>query len=233
MSKKTDWQIPLDAMDPSVLLSTSAARLMSQPSVRADWESALLESKSLVHPAAVWEHVRVSQFLHDRLIMENGTVLTGGPIAQVMAGAEQLIVGVCTVGSEVSLAAADARQQGATMRSIFLDAFGTYTVGMIREQMVAMFEKEMKSQGLHISTMLSPGESTWPISQQAALFTLVDASQIGVSLTGTLMMDPMKSTSMVMGYGSQSLGSEGATNCDFCTIKDTCPGSKVRESQAV
>lgn len=205
---------------------------MARPSVREDWEIAMAESQTLVQPAAIWEMVPIREFRHNRLVMANGAVLTGGPIAQVMSGAEQLIVGVCTSGEPISRAAITAKQSGSLMRAMFYEMFGAYVVGMVRQQMVEMFEREIKSQGLHISTMLSPGESTWPVSQQAELFTLVDASRIGVSLTDTMMMNPMKSLSMVMGFGPNQLGSEGATNCDFCTIRDTCPSSQAGTRKA-
>ena len=227
MPIRTDWNIPLDEDQIKALLSGSMSRLMSKPSFREDWEIALAESQTLIQPAAIWEIAPVREFRHDRLIMENGAVLTGGPIDQVMSGAKQLIVGVCTVGPAISLASAAAKQNGSLMRSMFYETFGTYVVGMIRQQMVEMFENEIKSEGLHISTMLSPGESTWPVSQQAELFTLVDASKIGVSLTSSMMMNPMKSLSLVMGFGPNPLGSEGATNCDFCTMRETCPSSQA------
>jgi hypothetical protein len=227
MPIKTDWNISLNEVDPTILLSGSITRMLSKPGVREDWEIALAESQALIQPAAVWAFAQVGKFLHERVVMENGAVLTGGPIAEVMAGAEQLIVGVCTAGAAISRASSAAKQNGSLMRSMFYDLFGTYAVGMVRQQMVDMFEKEIRSQGLHISTMLAPGESTWPVSQQAALFSLVDAAQIGVTLTETMMMNPFKSASMVMGFGPNPLGSEGATNCDFCTIRDTCPSSQA------
>lgn len=227
MPIRTDWNISLDEVDPTALLSPSMTRIMAKPGVRADWDIALAESKNLVRPAAVWEYAPVREFRHERIIMHNGAVLKGGPIVQVMSGAEKLIVGVCTAGAAITAAANEAKQSGSLMRSMFYETFGAYVVGMVRQQMVDMLEKEVRSQGLHISTMLSPGESTWPITQQAELFSLVDAGQIGVTLTATMMMNPMKSLSLVMGMGANPLGSEGATNCDFCTIKDTCPGSQA------
>lgn len=228
MPTKTDCTIDLNEVDPVILLAGSATRMLAKPNVRKDWEIALEDSQKLAQPAAVWNYAPVREYRHDRIIMENGAVLTGGPIAEVMAGAEKIIVGVCTAGRAIDEAALNAKKNGAFMRSMFYEVFGNYVVGMVREQMVEMFEKDIKTQGLHISTMLSPGESTWPVAQQAELFTLVDASLIGVRLTETMMMDPVKSTSMVMGFGANTLGSEGATNCDYCTMKDTCPASKTR-----
>ncbi len=234
MPIRSDWNISLDDVEPQALLSGSMERMMAKPSVRADWDIALAESKKLVHPAAIWEFVKVREFRHQRIILEkNGAVLTGGPIADVMSGAEQIIVGVCTSGAEITQAAVAAKQNGMLMRAMFYEMFGAYVVGMLRQQMVEMFEREIRSQGLHISTMLSPGESTWPVDQQSVLFSLVDAAQIGVSLSATMMMNPMKSLSMVMGFGTQPLGSEGATNCDFCTMRDTCPASQAGTRSAV
>ncbi len=227
MPIRTDWTIPFDQIDPQILLSSSMTRMLAKPSVRADWDAALSESPALIQPAAIWAYAPVRELRHNRIVMHNGAVLTGGPIAEVMAGAEQLIVGVCTVGEAISQAAITAKQSGQLMRAMFYELFGGYAVGMIRQQMVEQFEREIRTQGLHISTMLSPGESTWPVNQQAELFSLVDAAQIGVRLTATMMMNPMKSLSLVMGFGPNPLGSEGATNCDFCTMRDTCPASQA------
>lgn len=227
MPIQTDWKIPLNEEDVKPLLSGSMDRMMAKPSVREDWEIALTESQKLAQPAAIWEYVPVREYRHDRLIMHSGAVLKGGPFAQVMSGAEHLIVGVCTAGEAIGQAAVAAKQNGSLMRAMFYELFGAYVVGTVRQRMVEMFEQEIKSRGLHISTMLSPGESTWPVEQQAVLFTLVDASQIGVSLSPTMMMKPMKSLSLVMGFGRNPLGSEGATNCDFCTMRDTCPNSQA------
>lgn len=227
MPIRLDWNIALDEIDPKALLTGSMERMMAKPSVRADFETALADSRKLARPAAIWEYVPVREFRHERIIMENGAILKGGPIAEVMSDAEHLIVGVCTAGAAIGQAAVDAKQNGMLMRAMFYEMFGAVVVGSVREQMVEMFEKEIRSQGLHISTMLSPGESTWPIEQQAVLFSLVDAARIGVTLSATMMMNPMKSLSMVMGFGRNELGSEGATNCDFCTMRDTCPSSKA------
>jgi hypothetical protein len=35
-------------------------------------------------------------------------------------------------------------------------------------------------------------------------------------------MTPIKSLSLIIGIGSQPMGIEGASNCDFCTIKERC-----------
>ncbi len=60
------------------------------------------------------------------------------------------------------------------------------------------------------------------------IFSLLDASQIKVSLSPSMVMSPVKSLSLILGIGSQPVGVEGASNCDFCTIKDRCAYQRLR-----
>jgi hypothetical protein len=60
------------------------------------------------------------------------------------------------------------------------------------------------------------------VDEQAVIFKLLDAGRIGVSLTPSLVMRPIKSLSLIVGLGSGPLGVEGGSNCDFCTIRERC-----------
>ena len=74
-----------------------------------------------------------------------------------------------------------------------------------------------------MSTSLSPGESDWPLTEQRVIFSMLETEQIGVSLSRrSLVMTPVKSTSLVLGRGVGPLGREGGSHCDYCTIRDRC-----------
>jgi hypothetical protein len=85
-----------------------------------------------------------------------------------------------------------------------------------------MIEGDATSRDLHASASLSPGESEWSVAEQAVIFSLVDAREIGVTLNESMVMSPVKSLSMMIGVGPGPLGVEGASNCDFCTIRERC-----------
>jgi hypothetical protein len=55
---------------------------------------------------------------------------------------------------------------------------------------------------------------------------------IGVKLTESLVMTPIKSLSLIVGTGPGPLGVEGASNCDFCTIRERCNHRRLRLSPA-
>jgi len=62
-----------------------------------------------------------------------------------------------------------------------------------------------------------------PLEAQRALFSLLDADAIGVALSDSLLMTPLKSTSQVLPLGS-NLPARLATfsMCDACPHRDRC-----------
>jgi len=67
--------------------------------------------------------------------------------------------------------------------------------------------------------------------EQRIIFKLLDTAEIGVTLGPNFMMSPQKSLSVVFGAGAREMGSEGLTNCDFCSIQDRCRFTKTRDSR--
>jgi cobalamin-dependent methionine synthase I len=75
----------------------------------------------------------------------------------------------------------------------------------------------------HVSTM-SPGSlSDWPLQEQRPLFALLGAPEqtIGVRLTASLLMVPMKSASGI-GFPTE----ERFESCQLCPRED-CPGRRA------
>lgn len=225
MPIKTDWNISMDFDELSNV--PSMKRILANANASEEYAESLSAAQRMMKPAAIWDGFAVREFRHKQIILENGVKIAGGPVADVMGGSTILYVGFCTVGAEVCQAASDARQSDHKLRAMYLDFFSSAAVGMIRQQWTDLMQAEAKAAGLHHSAMLSPGESTWPLSQQEVLFSLVDASQIGVHLTDGMMMSPVKSLSMILGTSPNAIGSEGGVNCDYCTMRDTCEHSQA------
>jgi hypothetical protein len=61
----------------------------------------------------------------------------------------------------------------------------------------------------------------WPVEQgQPQIFDLLDADEIGVRLTESMMMVPRKSLTFVLGIGKKLIA--GGRTCDYCSLKGTC-----------
>jgi hypothetical protein len=129
---------------------------------------------------------------------------------------------VCTIGPALGARVEEHQREAQMLRGLLLDDLGSWAVDMVRQQLCTWLAEDAAGQGLHVSTSLSPGESEWSVKDQAQIFALLDTRPIGVALSPSLVMHPMKSLSLIMGRGREPMGAEGGSNCDFCSIKDRC-----------
>jgi hypothetical protein len=228
MHVERDWSITFDEKAYIALMSDSFARLLRNPAKLDILQKALKDIKEAIEPAACWDRFSIRKFLHDKLVLDNGLRIGGGPVVSVVGGAEELIVALCTVGQTADRLIGEAQKRRQLFEALVLSDLAAWAVDMVRQQLCRRLEEEAKDQGLHISAPLSPGESVWSVEDQAVIFSLLDASQINVSLSPSMVMSPIKSLSLILGVGSQPLGVEGASNCDFCTIKERCAYQRLR-----
>jgi hypothetical protein len=228
MQIKTGWSITLDEARITREMGQSIARVLKTPKLRAVFEEELAEAQGLIEPAACWATVPVREVRHEKVVLANSARIGGGPVAAVIGGADDLVVAVCTVGARISERIDDYSRDKDLFRGMMLSDLASYAVDLLRQELCELIEEEAERRGLHVSTPLSPGESEWPVSEQAILFSLLDAGRIGVILTPSMIMRPLKSLSLIMGTGSRPMGSEGQTNCDFCTIRDRCAHRRTR-----
>jgi hypothetical protein len=229
MQIKRDWAITMDEQRIRHEMGQSLARVLKTPRLLAIFHEELAEAQQLIEPAACWDLFPVREIRHEKVVLGDGTKIGGGPVAAVVGGADDLVVAVCTVGSRIS-EQADAYTRGKDLfRGMMLSDLASYAVDLVRQELCDLVEVEAEGKGLHVSTPLSPGESEWSVRDQATIFSLLDASGIGVTLTPSMIMRPLKSLSLIMGVGSRPMGSEGGTNCDFCTIRDRCSHRRSRD----
>jgi hypothetical protein len=228
MRSRTKWRIEFDGEQYAAQAGGNLPRRLAQPRVQADWQAALAEAADLVRPGAVWEAFPIAQFRHEQLILANGAKLGNGPLTTVVAGATHLVIGVCTVGRAISDRISENQRAGLRLRAMFLDDLGSWAVDQVRQQLCRQVEAEAAAIGLHASASLSPGESEWSVRDQEVIFSVLDTGEAGVTLTESLVMSPLKSLSLVVGVGPGPLGVEGATNCDFCTIRERCQHRRLR-----
>ncbi len=217
-----DWHVAFDEEQYVTQAGGNLSRLMQRPSVRADWEAALADARELIEPAAVWQAFPIREFRHERLVLADGTKIGGGPVAMVVAGATDLVVGVCTIGNAISRRISEQLNGDRRLRAMFLDDLGSWAVDQVRQQLCRQIESEAVARAWHASASLSPGESEWSVDEQAVIFSILEAGAIGVTLNESMVMSPVKSLSLIVGIGPRALGVEGASNCDFCTIRERC-----------
>jgi hypothetical protein len=184
----------------------------------AEW--ALRQGMPLLQPRVAYSHFDVLGLRHERLRLQGDRLMSGKLIAQHLGAASEIIAVICTIGGELEAMASQVLYDE-PLYGFALDGLGTAAIEALANEAYNRFEEEAMNVGLETSLPLSPGMLGWEVEVgQRQLFSLVDSSSIGVSLTESSMMLPLKSLSMVVGLG-RGLGEKGRT-CDYCAFNETC-----------
>jgi hypothetical protein len=220
MAVLTDWNFTLSADD--VLRGQGAdpetVRTRRSALVTAA-QRALDLGTSLLHPAVLTRAVAVREHRHERILLENGTLLTGPLVARHLSGAQRITAVVCTIGPELENLASSWMQENPLL-ALALDGLGNAAVEILAQQVCGRIGKQAQAKGLQASTPLSPGEPDWPVEVgQPQIFALLDPSQAGVTFSSGGMMIPQKSISFVVGIGPAMAQTDA---CDVCSLKETC-----------
>ena len=214
-----DQVLRAQGADPDVIRSR-------RPNLVKTTEQAIIMGQALLKPLVLYEKYEVKGFTHERLeLMQHSSDhrkhhLSGQLIAQHLARAQEILVMLCTIGSELDNSVSSLFNVD-PMIALALDGVGSAAVEMLAIQASNHFENLMKNDGLNTTMPLNPGMVGWSVELgQPEIFSLLDCEEINVSLTDSWMMVPNKSLSLVMGIGKDV--SAYGTSCEYCTLKGIC-----------
>lgn len=182
--------------------------------------AAVAEGMALIQPVILYRELAVERFRHEKLFLEGGLVLSSGLIAQHLGPAQSVIVALCTIGSDLERVAAERFAQDALLGHA-LDALGSAAVEALVTAFCGQITARVESEGLQVSSPLSPGMEGWSIDTgQTEIFQILNSEEIGVKLLKTYLMAPVKTVSVVFGLGAEIEAAESL--CDFCAMRDHC-----------
>jgi hypothetical protein len=215
----TDHVLRAQGADPQVIRSR-------RPNLVLATQEALIRAEPLLKPLVLYEKYRVKAFIHECLELvphnsDGGKHQLSSPlIAQNLARAQEVIVVLCTIGSDLdnftsSLFKVD------PLIAIAVDAVGSSAVEMLAIQACNYFEMQVFDIGMKATVPLNPGMIGWPVEiGQPQIFSLLDSELINVSITDSCMMVPNKSLSLVIGIGEDV--STNGSSCDYCSLNGIC-----------
>jgi hypothetical protein len=216
----TDCQLSLDlddilrgqGADPETIRKRKPLLLMVA-------ERALKEGTSLLHPVVQTHEVVIQSHRHQNILLENGSMLTGPLVTSHLAGAQRVVAAICTIGPELEETVTHLLGED-PLFALALDGLGNAAVESLAQQVCAHLAEQIQTEGLKISTPLSPGNLEWPVEiGQPQIFAMLEPFEVGISLTTGGMMKPKKSMSFIVGLG---LEMPQTGMCEVCSFKATC-----------
>ena len=215
-----DWQLTLttdhilqaQGADPFVIQSRRPALLESAT-------DALKTGLPLLKPALAFESFTVERVFHNYIQLGGGKSIRSPLIASELKNAHTVNICVCTIGPELENHAREMMNEDPVL-SLALDALCSAAVEQLISEVCQYFEKQCAA-SCFISQPLGPGMEGWTVAEgQPVIFQLVDTDSIGVRLTDSGLMLPVKSASFLMGVSDTPF--KNGNLCDFCNLKEIC-----------
>lgn len=139
------------------------------------------------------------------------------------------VFAICTIGKDLENLSRDYLKRGELAKGVILDAIASHAAEQTAEEVNQIILNELSDtiQEKEVSCRFSPGYCQWELDKgQKQIFSLLDSEKIGVSLTTSMMMNPVKSVSFAINIGvevDKELGIRGCENCDMinCAYRKT------------
>ncbi len=161
----------------------------------------------------------------ETITIEGIPFLVGKKIAKQLKNAEGGALYICTAGAGIGEKSKELLATGDLIEGYILDVIGSLTVEAATDKIQENFENHLASYGRINTSRYSPGSCGWPLKDQKPFFGLFPYNHCGIVLSDSCLMDPIKSVSGIIGFGTNI--KKTAYECQICEL-DTCIYRSIR-----
>ena len=177
------------------------------------------ELTAALEPRYVYRAFDLARENGDILLAGTGVRLTGATASTMLAQCRRAALLACTLGSgfDTLLRKEQARDMG---RAVMLDACGSAWV----ESGCNAAEEELRARlpGLFLTDRFSPGYGDLPLDIQPAVCAALDAGRrVGIHVSDSFLMNPMKSVTAVIGIADRPQMAR-IRGCAYCAMAASC-----------
>lgn len=159
------------------------------------------EGKRLAEPKAVYRDFWVKGSTEHAIILQGaGFDLLGASTVHHLWNAEGVTLFVVTIGHGLDKRVQEFTKEGNMSSASVLDAVGSVAVEYLADYINELITENAMHAGYKTTKRFSPGYGDWQLKEQKGLLNLLNAGQIGVTLTSGYQMNPQKSISGVVGW---------------------------------
>ena len=182
--------------------------------------------EGFIRPRRVWG--RFSVLADDRGIrLDEAVRIESGSLARLMAHSRECWVMAVTLGPEVDRRILLAQKQD-MLDGMALDACASVRADALCDEVDGEIFRELR-EGEHPTMRFSPGYGDAPLTASADLIALLHATRrIGLAMTRSYMMTPIKSVTALIGISDQN--EDRTRDCSRCSAGPDCPYRKRGES---
>lgn len=190
-----------------------------EPELLAQVEEVAAELRARLEPRYTYRVFPVERREEDFALAGSGVCLTGSLARRMLSGCHQAALLGCTLGAEFDRLL-EQTQRRDMARAVILDACG----GALVEAGCDRAEAELRARlsGGYLTDRFSPGYGDLPLVLQRPICAALEADKrLGLHVTESLMLTPVKSVTAVIGI-SHTPQPARIRGCGYCDMRESC-----------
>ncbi len=158
-----------------------------------------------------------------RLDQKAGVSFNIGDKANLLFQARKVQISALSLGSKIDDIRKESQKTGKNLRAYVLDTAGIVALKYLGQTVNQIAEKEAEKLGWGLGYRMSPGSlQGWSLKDQHLLCNLLPIEAIGVKLSHSSMLIPLKSATALIGMGPEYSSSLVKSACKWCRYKSDC-----------
>jgi hypothetical protein len=180
----------------------------------------LIEHEALLDPAYSYRIVPLDESPRD-LLRVGGEVLDAIRLVPESGVLTAIAAAVCTLGPALERRTTALFAQRRTSLALALDGVGNELLFALSRRLQDRIVAQTRRHRLTVAGELRAGDPGLPLAAQGAVLRLADAGSVGISVTRSPLLQPLKSMSMILGIGID-LPPAHWSRCDTCPSLAKC-----------
>lgn len=176
--------------------------------------------KAYFKPRITNEKIDIKRILPEAVELSNGVILEGEFIKNKLKFCEYVVVIVSTIGDQIEERIHEAYEEGDFLKAMIIDNIATSALGNLNKIFWNSMIEGLTGSDFGITSRLSPGDTEFNVNEQKKIFKCLEDHGIGVELTDSNMMVPLKSTSAIYGFGKNIGITRLEHVCSECALKN-------------
>lgn len=175
--------------------------------------------RHVLQPRRVWKVFPVEKVPEGMSLVGSGLVLPGEMASTMLADCPSAVLIACTAGTALDGAIRTWQARDLAM-AVLMDGYGSAFVEAVADQV----EREIAARfpDLYQTDRFSPGYGDLPLDLQPGILTALNAYRLaGIAATDSLMLQPCKSITAVLGLSPRPQRAR-IRGCGHCALRETC-----------
>lgn len=168
--------------------------------VMREIERLVKKTENIMNITAAYRILGITQINPPQIILEDGTILSGLRLSELLKNSRQALIMGATGGAKVTELIARLQEEGKMSEAVVIDAAASEITDSALDFVMAMVDQYLRPKGKLLTKMrFSPGYGDFDILQQKEFYRLLNAQNLGIMINEACLLIPEKSVFAIAG----------------------------------